>query len=45
VLRRAGNPVFGQSGPPGYYLATFVLVFFPFLAFLSQRRFNSEARQ
>jgi 4-amino-4-deoxy-L-arabinose transferase-like glycosyltransferase len=34
VLRRANMPVFRQSGPPGYYLATFFVVFLPVLAFL-----------
>ncbi len=35
VLDRAtGGTVFGQSGPPGYYLAVLALAFLPWLAFL-----------
>ncbi|NJL02907.1 MAG: phospholipid carrier-dependent glycosyltransferase [Spirulinaceae cyanobacterium SM2_1_0] len=32
--RAAGGTVFGQSGPPGYYLAVLALSFLPWLAFL-----------
>lgn len=34
ILRRATNPVFGQTGPPGYYLLTFILAFLPFAMFI-----------
>lgn len=34
VLRRASNPVFGQTGPPGYFLLSFALLFFPWALFL-----------
>ena len=35
VLRRAaGGSVFGQWGPPGYYLVSFLLFFLPWLAWL-----------
>ncbi len=34
ILRRATGHVFGQTGPPGYYLLTFLLAFLPWLAFL-----------
>lgn len=34
VLRRATQPVFGQTGPPGYFLLSFLLGLFPWIAFL-----------
>ncbi len=34
VLRRATDPVFGQSGPPGTYLLLFFITFFPWSIFL-----------
>lgn len=40
ILRRATNPVFGQSGPPGTYLLLFVITLFPwtrvYLSFLKE---------
>lgn len=40
ILRRATDPVFGQSGPPGTYLVLFVVTFFPwsrlYLSFLNE---------
>lgn len=40
ILRRATNPVFGQSGPPGTYLVLFVITLFPwtriYLSFLKE---------
>ncbi|PJZ44763.1 ArnT family glycosyltransferase [Leptospira brenneri] len=40
VYRRATNPVFGQSGPPGTYLLLFVITLFPwtriYLSFLHE---------
>ncbi|XDD47401.1 ArnT family glycosyltransferase [Leptospira sp. WS39.C2] len=40
VLRRATNPVFGQSGPPGTYFVLFVITIFPwtrvYLSFLKE---------
>ena len=34
VLKRAGGAVLGQSGPPGYYLASFALLLFPWFGLL-----------
>lgn len=34
VLRRATDPVFGQSGPPGTYLLLFFVTFFPWSSYL-----------
>ncbi len=34
ILRRASDPVFGQSGPPGIYLVLFFLTLFPWSFFL-----------
>ena len=34
VLRRTGGAVLGQSGPPGYYLASFTLLLFPWFGLL-----------
>jgi len=34
ILRRVDSSVFGQTGPPGYYLATFIAFFIPFLTFV-----------
>lgn len=34
VLRRAGGSVFGQTGPPGYYLLVFVVLLLPWSALL-----------
>lgn len=34
VLRRATNPVFGQFGPPGYYLLLFFITLFPWSIYL-----------
>lgn len=31
IFKRTGGAVLGQSGPPGYYLATIVVAFLPFL--------------
>lgn len=40
ILRRATNPVFGQSGPPGTYFVLFLVTFFPwtrvYLSFLKE---------
>ncbi|TGM79989.1 ArnT family glycosyltransferase [Leptospira bouyouniensis] len=40
ILRRATNPVFGQSGPPGTYFVLFVVTLFPwsrvYLSFLKE---------
>ncbi|EOQ87819.1 dolichyl-phosphate-mannose-protein mannosyltransferase [Leptospira yanagawae serovar Saopaulo str. Sao Paulo = ATCC 700523] len=40
ILRRATNPVFGQSGPPGTYLVLFFITLFPwtrvYLSFLKE---------
>jgi len=34
ILRRAANPVFGQSGPPGTYLLLFFITLFPWSFYL-----------
>ncbi len=34
ILKRTSGTVFGQTGPPGYYLAVFLLAFLPWLPFL-----------
>ncbi|WP_246047972.1 ArnT family glycosyltransferase [Leptospira ilyithenensis] len=34
ILRRAANPVFGQSGPPGTYLLLFFISLFPWSFYL-----------
>lgn len=34
ILKRVNSYVFGQTGPPGYYLMTFFGFFLPFLPFL-----------
>jgi 4-amino-4-deoxy-L-arabinose transferase-like glycosyltransferase len=31
ILKRTGGTVLGQSGPPGYFLLTLIVAFFPFL--------------
>ena len=34
ILKRVNSYVLGQTGPPGYYLLTFVVFFLPFFPFL-----------
>lgn len=34
ILKRVNSYVFGQTGPPGYYLLTFIGFFLPYLPFL-----------
>lgn len=41
VLKRVDQSVFGQTGPPGYFLATFIIFFLPYLTFLPKAFVNT----
>ena len=41
ILERVNNSVFGQTGPPGYFLATFLVFFIPYLCFIPSAIGNS----
>jgi 4-amino-4-deoxy-L-arabinose transferase-like glycosyltransferase len=43
ILQRIGGSVLGQTGPPGYYLLSFILFFIPFIMFIPGAVFNSFA--
>jgi 4-amino-4-deoxy-L-arabinose transferase-like glycosyltransferase len=41
ILKRVNESVFSQTGPPGYYLASYIVFFIPYLAFLPIAIINS----
>ncbi len=41
ILKRVGDSVFGQTGPPGYYLVNFIIFFLAYLSFLPGALFNT----
>ncbi len=43
ILQRIGGTVLGQTGPPGYYLMTFIIFFIPFIMFIPGAVYNSFA--
>ncbi len=43
ILQRVGGAVLGQTGPPGYYLISFIVFFIPFIMFIPGAVYNSFA--
>ena len=41
ILKRVNKAVFGQTGPPGYFLATFLVFFLPYLSFIPNAIVNT----